>query len=254
MLSIVIPAYKEQYLQQTIDSLLQNAEGEVEIIVTLDGYWPDPILKEDPRVHLLHFGRSRGMRNAINSAIALAKGEYIMKVDAHCMFAKSYDRHLLEEIEDNWVVIPRRYGLDVEKWEVMPEPPVDYQKLVIMKSRNKFHGEEWYSRDEERKDILIDDTMSFQGSCWVMSRKLWDTIGPLDEKNYGKFVQEPTEIGFKVLKSGGTMKVNKKTWYAHKHRKFGRTHDVGREESDVGNNFALHEWREEYEKLKLRFR
>ena len=46
-LSIIIPSYYDPLLQKTIDSLLENAEGEIEIIAILDGYQPIVPIKED---------------------------------------------------------------------------------------------------------------------------------------------------------------------------------------------------------------
>lgn len=60
MLSVIIPSYKESLLQKTIDSLLDNSRGEVEIMAVLDGYWPTIPLKDDPRVKIIHFGKSVG--------------------------------------------------------------------------------------------------------------------------------------------------------------------------------------------------
>jgi len=74
-------------------------------------------------------------------------------------------------------------------------------------------------RGEKNKDLLIDDTMGFQGSCYYMHRDYWfDLIHPLDSANYGPFAGEASEIGNKVWLSGGSVKVNKKTWYAHWYR------------------------------------
>ena len=138
MLSIIIPSYKDPLLQKTVDSLLENAEREIEIIPVLDGYLPDSPLKEDPRIKALCLEKNLGMRNAINSGVRAAKGEYIMKCDSHCMFGKGFDRLLLENIEDNWVVVPRLYRLDTDKWEVMKERPMDYQKFILEKKHNEF--------------------------------------------------------------------------------------------------------------------
>ncbi|MBI1864015.1 glycosyltransferase, partial [Candidatus Woesebacteria bacterium] len=66
MLSVVIPSYKDPLLHKTIDSLLENAEGEIEIIAVLDGYWPSTPIKNEERVRVLHLGKNRGMRRAIN--------------------------------------------------------------------------------------------------------------------------------------------------------------------------------------------
>ena len=53
-LSIIVPSRSPQYLQKTIDDLLAKAEGDIEIIVVLDGIWPDTIPKDHPKVHHLH--------------------------------------------------------------------------------------------------------------------------------------------------------------------------------------------------------
>src|SRR3990167_879220 len=254
MLSCVIPAYNEPHLQRTIDSLLLNAEGDIEIIVVLDGYWPEPSLKVNQKVHLLHLGKNKGMRAAINAGIALSKGEFILKSDAHCMFGKGYDKILLENAESNSVYIPRRFKLDREKWEILPNRPIDYEKLIIHETYHKFHGEEWKTRAIKRKDILIDETMSFQGSCCMMSRKHWDSvIGELDENTYGPFLQEPVEVGMKTWQSGGKLLVKKNTWYAHKHRDIKRSHHIKEAEANIIYARVLDIWKDEYEKLKLRF-
>ena len=48
MLSVIIPARNEIYLQKTIDSVLSAAKGEIEVIAILDGYWPDPPVSDSP--------------------------------------------------------------------------------------------------------------------------------------------------------------------------------------------------------------
>lgn len=71
----------------------------------------------------------------------------------------------------------------------------------------------------KRQDVLIDDLMTMQGSCWFMSRKHWDNcIKEMDSENYGPFTQEAQEISNKTWLSGGRVIVNKKTWYAHMHK------------------------------------
>ncbi len=218
-------------MQQTIDDLILKAEGEIEIIVALDGYWPDPLIKPDKRVIIFHhgtLGNNFGMRASINAAMTIAKGEYVMKTDEHTLFDQGYDKKLMADCEDNWVVIPRRYRLDPDNWKVFgpPEdkrPPVDYMYLAypFKKLHDKMsglYGEEDKQRYFDRKDILIDDVMTSQGSCWFMSKKHWERIGPLDDANYGPFNHEAQEIGNKTWLMGGRQVVNKKTFYAHMHK------------------------------------
>ena len=106
LVSVVIPSYKDPLLHKTIDSLLENAEGNIEIIPVLDGYWPDKQIKNNDRVKVVHLGKNSGMREAINAGVRVASGEYIMRTDEHCMFGKGYDRILTADIEDNWIVTP----------------------------------------------------------------------------------------------------------------------------------------------------
>ena len=81
MLSVVIPSYKDPLLHKTIDSLLENAEGEIEVIPVLDGYWPEEPIKNDERIRIVHLGRNRGMRRAINAGVAIARGDFIIRND-----------------------------------------------------------------------------------------------------------------------------------------------------------------------------
>jgi len=252
MLSIIIPSYKDPLLHKTIDSLIENAEGEIEIIPVLDGYWPIQPIKDDPKVKVLHLGKTRGMRGAINAGVAIANGEYLMRTDEHAIFGKGYDRIILEIIQDNWIVTPRRYFLDVVKWEVMDIPPVDYSRLTIQFDENgdklKWSGQPWRNRTRKRKDIMIDETMAMQGSCWFMPHKWWnDVIGELQSEGYGTHYGDSHEMVFKTWKAGGKLMVNKNTWHAHKHRSFPRTHGYGGQVARDGWKYSLDLWGDYYQ-------
>lgn len=254
MLSVVIPCYQDPLLQKTIDSLLENAEGEIEILAVLDGYWPNPPIREDKRVHLIHLGKKQGMRNAINIGVNLSRGEYIMRTDAHATFGKGYDRILTETLEDNWIVYPKRFFLDTDKWEIMDIEPNVYNKLRIDYSRPKFTGVDWPSRTKQRKDIMIDESMAMQGSCWIMKKSWWDkVIVELESEGYGTHYGDSIEMVFKTWKAGGKLMVNKNTWHAHKHRDFPRTHQYGTEEALPGWKYALNLWGDYYEEIKKKW-
>lgn len=242
--SIVIPSRNEPYLKQTIQDLLSKATGEVEIIAVLDGYWPavDQIV-DDKRVVYIHFSKSQGMRGAINSAVSIAKYEYILKIDAHCMVGERYDEVLAKDCEDNWVVVPRRYALDVKKWQIEERSdnkyPIDYMYL-----NNELHGSPWPERntDQHLKEKKIDDLMSSQGSCWFMNRSYFEYLELMDEDNYGTFASEFQEIGLKAWLSGGRVVVNKNTWYAHWHKTEGRGYSLGKSDGQKAVDY-VERWR-----------
>jgi len=255
-LSVIIPAYKDPLIHPTIDSLLENSElgDQMEIIVVLDGYWPEKPIKEDPRIKVIHLGKNRGMREAINAGARVAQGEYLLRSDQHCMFSKGYDRILVEDCEPNWIMTAKRYFLDPVKWEVMPDEPVITEKLVIQGDK-KFSGVRWRERDEQYKDQELIESMGMQGSMWLMPKKWFmDVIYPLQTEGYGQMYQDSHEMIFKTWKADGKLMVSKKTWFAHKHRKFTKGRHEGTKEnpSKRGNNFeagqyALSVWKDYYE-------
>jgi len=240
-LSCIIPSRNDPHLDRTVQELRQKANGEVEIIVVLDGEGGD-VSGADI---VIRHEKSMGMRASINEAVSKSSGQYLLKTDAHCMYDEGYDEKLLSIIEDDWIVTPVRYKLDVDKWEICEwDPnPIVYERLYF-DNPEKIGGVEWRSRKHGREHILVDENMVFQGSCWVMSRKHWDKIGPLQEEGYGTFTQEPVELSLKTWLSGGKVMVNKTTWYAHKHRKYARTYAglTNSQEVKDGNKYSRDFW------------
>ena len=258
MLSVIIPSYKDPWLINTIDSLLKHSElgDQLEVIVVLDGYWPEFKLVEDKRVRYIHLGKNVGMKEAINTGVKIARGEFLMRSDEHCEFGQGYDRILTETCESNWIITPRRYFLDPVKWEVMDIPFIDYEKLVIQSigDAKKYTGYPWPERGEERKDIMIDETMAMQGSVWVMSRSWWDkVIGELVSGDYGTIYQDQHEMIFKTWKAGGKMMVNKKTWFAHRHNSFPRRHDISHSSQQKELQAFNDAWHDYYVEIKRKW-
>ena len=251
--SIVIPSRNEIFLTPTIKDLLAKARGEIEIIVVLEGYWPQEFfikyfekydeLVDDKRVHYIHSAKPRGMRGAINAGVAIAKGKYIMKCDAHCMFDEGFDVKLAADLEPNWIAVPRRYSLDGDAWKCKEKKAIDYMYLCAPTDPNDFggpslHGRTWSAKqnDASLKEVLIDDLMSAQGSCWFMHRDYFHALDLEDEINYGTFCFEFQEVGLNCWLSGGRVIRNKKTWYAHLHkgRKYGRGYPLGKSQLRKG--------------------
>ncbi len=234
MVSIVIPSRNEKFLQRTIQDILEKALGEIEVIAVVDGYWPDPPLVNDPRLHVIHRGSPLGMRPGINAGAAIAKGEFLMKTDGHCMFDEGFDVKLAADCEEDWVVTPRRKRLDADNWCITEshKPDIDYMYLSFPDNPADWGGKglngkvwEEKNRDLALKEVLIDDLMSAQGSSWFMHRDYFHKLELMDTASYGSFANEAQEIMLKCWLSGGRCIVNKKTWYAHLHK--GKSHGRG---------------------------
>lgn len=216
MLSIIIPSYYDPYLPKTVNSILKNARGEIEIIPVQDGPITKPPIKTNKRVRLIILPKNIGMRGAINVGLAEARGKFVMKCDAHCSFAPGFDKVLTTNCDTDQLMIPRRYALDEAKWRRnLGRSAFDYHYLTFpgLTPQTWYHG-------TEKEDLCydIDDTMTFQGSCWFAHKKYFMMrVGYLDDRReaYGPFGGEQVEIGLKYWLGGGQVKVNKKTWYTH---------------------------------------
>lgn len=247
MLSVIIPSRNEIFLDKTILDVLNKASGEIEVFPILDGY--DTKRIEDPRVHYIHFQERRGMRKGINEGIALSKGKYIMKSDAHCMYEYGFDQNLMRDCDENWVVVPRRMRLEGETWtlENPHRTPFDYCFMDSPFRKERFMGNpNWLdkNKDPKFKDILIDDNMIYQGSCWFTTKKHMERMGEFDTEHYWGWEQEPQELCCKTWLSGGSVKVNKKVWYAHmrKGSRWGRMYFMDKNKINEGHRYSTWYW------------
>ena len=121
-------------------------------------------------------------------------------------------------------MIPRRYSLIPETWEInISRPIIDYEYFVfpwIEEIRSVKTGGKWYQRAIDRAELLLDEEMAFQGSCWFTTKKHLRNIEgfSINTSTGDEFVLESEELANKTWLSGGMCMVNKKTWYAHLHK------------------------------------
>jgi len=258
-LSAIIPARNERFLTPTIRDLLEKARGDIEVIAVLEGYWPsDDEIVNDPRVHYLHFAQPRGMRGALNAGVAISRGEFVMKLDAHCMLSEGFDTVLTKVCRPNWVCVPTRHRLEPVKWEINDggRPPINY--LYMDASNDGINFKEWRQKNKNREldAIRIDDILSCQGSMYFMHRKFWDELELLDEEHYGSFRKDPQEVSFKAWTYGGRVVRVKDCWYAHLHKgkKYRRGYSTSRPDWDKGDEYVK-KWLDDsaWDKQKIQF-
>lgn len=242
------------FLKETIDSVLNAIEADTEIIVVLDGYWPNQGIEQNDRVLVVHNAKPLGQRQATNQAARLSQAKYIMKLDAHCDVDKGFDRNLIEGYKDKCIDIPAQYNLHAfdwkcntcgRRWYQGPTPTkckydeendnptcdgTDFEKIMVWKKRDSRLTTSWrfdkdlrfgywgeYKSRKEYKDNDISPTMSCLGACWFLSREYYWELDGLDEA-HGGWGQMGTELACKTWLYGGEMRCNKNTWFAHMFR------------------------------------
>ena len=240
-LSILIPARNEEFLGITIQNILDNIEGKTYVITVLDGYdTPIPDLPQDPRVFIVKLEKSIGQRAATNLACRLATTKYVMKTDAHVSFSKGFDRILMEDMQDDWTVMPLMRNLHGFDW-VCPNGHRRYQgpegpcveckepthkeimwigkenpKSWLFRFDRDLHFQYWRDHQKDFNGDFV-ETMTIPGSCFMCTRDKYNELNLCDEY-LGSWGQQGVEVSCKTWLSGGKMIVNKKCWYAHMFR------------------------------------
>jgi glycosyltransferase involved in cell wall biosynthesis len=80
--------------------------------------------------------------------------------------------------------------------------------------------EDWKHRpqyEKDKKEKGLTETMSLQGSCWMLTRDKYWELNVCDE-NFGSWGSQGIEVAVKTWLSGGQVLVNHNTWYAHMFR------------------------------------
>lgn len=243
-LSVLIPSRNEQFLARTVADLLENIEGNTEILIGLDGLWSEPPIHDNPRVTIIHVSESIGQRAMTNQLCRLSKAKYIMKVDAHCAFDKGFDVKMMTAMagHDDWTMAPVMRNLHAFNW-VCPEGHTRYQgpsgpctecgkptvkDVVWIPKTNPqscaycFDPEphfqyfnEFKKRPEGKGELT--ESMSLQGSCFMLTRDKYWELNICDEQ-FGSWGSQGIEVAVKTWLSGGKVIINHNTWYAHMFR------------------------------------
>jgi glycosyltransferase involved in cell wall biosynthesis len=248
-LSILIPGKNEEFMGKTVENILENIEGNTNIIVVLDGYeTPIPDIPEDPRVTIIKNNESKGQREATNQACRLSTAKYVAKTDAHCAFDKGFDKILMDDMQDDWTMVPVMRNLWAFDWKCpnghtryqSPSGPCEEcgeptEKDIKWIGKNNpqstaylFDNEphfqyfgEYKKRDEykkAKKENSLTDSMSLQGSFFMMTRDKYWELNVSDGDTFGSWGSQGIEVACKTWLSGGRVVCNHKTWYAHMFR------------------------------------
>lgn len=246
--TVIIPSRKETFLDKTINDVLTNSRGTIEIIVVLDGYDKEDKVEriKDPRVKYICLPDNGECqkRQGINAAVSISNGEFIMCLDAHCMVGPGFDTIMSRDCTDKMVMIPRRYKLEPETWTTRKDvKPIDYEYWM---------KQEWdkgllkpYRWDRpERADIMVDDTLTMQASCWFMKKTWFLEMGFMRLEGYTGWGQEDVEICLETWLHGGRCVVNKGTYTAHlfKGKQYGRMYYMPRSQYNISREWAFNYW------------
>lgn len=201
--SVIVPCYNEQStIRLLLDALYAQtySRADLEVIIA-DGQSTDATrrqIEEFQRMHLdldvrVVENEKRTIPSGLNRAIAAARGEYIVRLDAHSIPRPDYVERCVSDL---------RSGLGDNVggvWEIHPRGPGWQARAVAAAAAHPLGvGDARYRYTERAQEV---DTVPFG----AFRRALIGRIGPFDES---LLTNEDYEFNTRVRQSGGKVWLN----------------------------------------------
>ena len=114
--SIIIPVGKNEkkfHYIKTIEALIETAQEPIEILFLADGWNPNiRLLNKYSQVKVVPSKKNLGERQTVNRGAKIAKGDYILKIDAHCDMSKDWDIKLKKACSNKTLLVCTLDALD----------------------------------------------------------------------------------------------------------------------------------------------
>lgn len=154
--TVIVPVYKaEKYLRRCVDSILIQTNGAIEVILINDGSPDncpeicDEYMKLDNRVTVIHKVNG-GSSSARNAGLKIAKGEYIMFVDADDYIEPKSIEYLYKNAKNN--------NLDISIGSITIEGRPGFKSSYSTEFYEKiWTGEQYliYREDRGRRGMVV---------------------------------------------------------------------------------------------------
>lgn len=177
--SVVIPSYNhENYIEETIESILNQTFQDFEIIITDDGSTDKTVEKikkfKDQRIQLFLFQNNIGACTALNNCITNSNGKYIAYVSSDDVWeSDKLEKQVkfLDENQDIGVVLTKAKIID-ENGEELNDKNHFYYSIFDQENRSNFSWLKYFF---------------LQGNCLchpsaMFRRSIYDDIGLYDER------------------------------------------------------------------------
>jgi GT2 family glycosyltransferase len=211
-LSFCIVTYKvRDYLRDCLDSLFHsNLSGEYEVIV-VDNHSQDGtramLEGEYPFVQFIENSTNEGYTRPMNRAMKLARGRYVVQLNADTLIPPGTFDRLLDYMEKHpaaGICTPKILNRDgtlqkqCRRGEARPWDVITYfTGLARLFPKSRMFGrylQSFYGEDE------ICEVQAVSGSCMVIRREVIEGIGFLDEQFFA--YQEDSDYCIRARKAG----------------------------------------------------
>ncbi|GAA0483959.1 glycosyltransferase [Alkalibacterium sp. m-11] len=153
LVSIIVPAYNvERYIEECIDSLLNQSYKNIEIIV-LDDASTDAtrylMRQYESHIQIIENDTNQGQGARRNQGIKLAKGEYIYFVDSDDWIEPNAIERLVKQAEAEKLDLVRFNGAAFYEGGSAPKEEGNYDFSHVLKDKAVYTGEELLEKNRK---------------------------------------------------------------------------------------------------------
>ena len=214
-ISLVIPVYNaEKYLEKCLKSVITQTLKEIEIIIVNDGSKDKSLniindfFKKDKRIIIINKKNNEGVSKARNSALKIAKGEYILNIDSDDWIEDNYCEEIYEmAINNNLDIVVTDIFVEGKKQQYLKDLDIKSKDFITSKEyleiffKENLLGYTWNKlmRKKLYKDITYPENISLFEDIIVTSKLIKNAkkIGKIN-KAYYHYMENPTSISRKL--------------------------------------------------------
>ena len=214
-ISLVIPVYNaEKYLEKCLKSVITQTLKEIEIIIVNDGSKDKSLniindfFKKDKRIIIINKKNNEGVSKARNSALKIAKGEYILNIDSDDWIEDNYCEEIYEmAINNNLDIVVTDIFVEGKKQQYLKDLDIKSKDFITSKEyleiffKENLLGYTWNKlmRKKLYKDITYPENISLFEDIIVTSKLIKNAkkIGKIN-KAYYHYMENQTSISRKL--------------------------------------------------------
>lgn len=203
--SIVISSYNEQYLDNTINTILDKDNYLLSEIIIVDDCSHEKVKRNDCKV--IRNNHRCGLIRSRNIGVAAASGDIVIILDAHIKVGDNWLRPIIDHLKFNRcdIVIPATQQLSVIDWT--PYGVTAYKNAFDW-SLNMF----WYPDDG------TDISPALAGHCFAFNKSWFEYLDGFDNGLW-PWGGENIEISIKTWLCGGRIYITRNSSVAHLFRR-----------------------------------
>ena len=225
--SIILPVYNaEKYIKDTIYSVLNQTIKDIELIIIDDGSVDNSynickeIQKIDTRIVLKKI-ENNGVSNARNYGIKIAKGKYLMFIDADDQYDCNIVRKMLSSIENsdlsvcNFKEIRQNGKIKSKKIKYKKNISKENSLMINFLQKNDLFNVVW--NKIYKKDIIIKNNIEFNTKISIaedleFNLKYIEEVNDIEYINESLYMYRISKVGLNFRYQENRIKIRRKIY------------------------------------------